>query len=227
MEKKKFELNYKLTGEEVIKSLKDIKYVSQGASQWIKTALLVILIGIITYNMTIDLQGYLAMSIILLSISVLLIVLIWLAPVLALNSAAKRYAGIDIILEVEGDTLTIDSMKKIALNGSTKIVNNEENSYIMVYLHEKLNEFVLIPYRVVPEEEMEEFIAIMMKDQDVPAAETETDDDAEEAEDAAAAEEIEVKVEDDAETEVETDAKVVDEAKADETETEEKDNTQE
>ena len=86
----KFKLDYTLTPDELYDGLSIMKSVpSRGIGQIIRTILLIIVSAIIVYNMTID-NKYMTIGILLLAVCLVIIALLWIAPIQAKRSAVKN-----------------------------------------------------------------------------------------------------------------------------------------
>ena len=137
-------LSFKLTKEDIITALKNVKYSNVGlGKQLIYTVLIFIVIGISIYNITLESQ-YFKMTYVMLGICAVVLVLVWTFPKIIVKTKAKSLMDNktrEIVVNKEGITVLGEKEFFIPLDKKLK-VEEYETQYI-VNISEK--EIFLIP----------------------------------------------------------------------------------
>lgn len=168
----KFKLDYTLTPDELYDGLSIMKAVpSRGVGQIIRTILLLIVSAIVIYNMTID-NKYMTIGILLLAVCLVIIALLWIAPIQAKRSAVKNagdklnvsaeiYPGLFRVLRENGNN-------DIPLDGNSTIENHPKKNMIVIFPYKSKSSIFIIPYRVVESERLQELLTLLQTPNEMP-----------------------------------------------------------
>ncbi len=151
-------LIYTLQQQEIVDALRIARvFKSVGVGQWVRTALMVVVMAITIYNITID-PNYIGMGAFLITLCVLIILAIWLVPALGIRSQAKQaFDGQPIQVRlfpdrIEAGKVDGDSMGMVSLERATRI-EHDKNLYLFWMDDRNL---LILPERAFPEESKEE-----------------------------------------------------------------------
>lgn len=161
-------LIYTLQQQEIVDALRIARvFKSMGVGQWVRTALMAVVMAITIYNITID-PNYIGMGAFLITLCVLIILAVWLVPALGIRSQAKQaFDGQPIQVRLYPDRIEAgkvdgDSMGMVSLERATRI-EHEKNLYLFWMDDRNL---LILPERAFPEESKEEIVKRLSRGQD-------------------------------------------------------------
>lgn len=161
-------LIYTLQQQEIVDALRIARvFKSMGVGQWVRTALMAVVMAITIYNITID-PNYIGMGAFLITLCVLIILAVWLVPALGIRSQAKQaFDGQPIQVRLYPDRIEAgkvdgDSMGMVSLERATRI-EHEKNLYLFWMDDRNL---LILPERAFPEESKEEIVKRLARGQD-------------------------------------------------------------
>lgn len=176
----KFKLDYTITPDELYDGLSIMKSVpSRGVGQIIRTILLLIVSGIVIYNMTID-NKYMTIGILLLAVCLVIIALLWIAPIQAKRSAVKNagdklnisaevYPGLFRVLRENGNN-------DIPLDGNSTIENHPKKNMIVIFPYKSKSSMFIIPYRAVDNTRLQELLTLLQTPNEMPVLDDQDND---------------------------------------------------
>ena len=176
----KFKLDYTITPDELYDGLSIMKSVpSRGVGQIIRTILLLIVSGIVIYNMTID-NKYMTIGILLLAVCLVIIALLWIAPIQAKRSAVKNagdklnisaevYPGLFRVLRENGNN-------DIPLDGNSTIDNHPKKNMIVIFPYKSKSSMFIIPYRAVDNTRLQELLTLLQTPNEMPVLDDQDND---------------------------------------------------
>lgn len=176
----KFKLDYTITPDELYDGLSIMKSVpSRGVGQIIRTILLLFVSGIVIYNMTID-NKYMTIGILLLAVCLVIIALLWIAPIQAKRSAVKNagdklnisaevYPGLFRVLRENGNN-------DIPLDGNSTIENHPKKNMIVIFPYKSKSSMFIIPYRAVDNTHLQELLTLLQTPNEMPVLDDQDND---------------------------------------------------
>ncbi len=161
-------LIYTLQQQEIMDALRIARvFKSVGVGQWVRTALMAVVMAITIYNITID-PNYMGMGAFLITLCVLIILAIWLVPALGMRSQAKQaFDGQPIQVRIYPDRIEAgkvdgDNMGMVSLERATRI-EHDKNLYLFWMDDRNL---LILPERAFPEESKEEIVKRLARGRD-------------------------------------------------------------
>ena len=161
-------LTYTLQQHEIMDALRIARvFKSVGVGQWVRTALMAVVMAITIYNITID-PNYMGMGAFLITLCVLIILAIWLVPALGMRSQAKQaFDGQPIQVRIYPDRIEAgkvdgDNMGMVSLERATRI-EHDKNLYLFWMDDRNL---LILPERAFPEESKEEIVKRLARGRD-------------------------------------------------------------
>ncbi len=176
----KFKLDYTITPDELYDGLSIMKSVpSRGVGQIIRTILLLFVSGIVIYNMTID-NKYMTIGILLLAVCLVIIALLWIAPIQAKRSAVKN-AGDKLNISAEGlswpfQGITENGNNDIPLDGNSTIENHPKKNMIVIFPYKSKSSMFIIPYRAVDNTHLQELLTLLQTPNEMPVLDDQDND---------------------------------------------------
>lgn len=172
-----YQLDYTLSSKELYSALSAAKIVpKKGFGQVIRTVLLLIVMAIVGVNMTLDIS-YIKIGVVLEAVCVVLLLLIWLLPSIALRSANKTIeTQLDMKIQVEPGVVSFDDGTTIKMGENGTVENYPNERIFMVSSTENPDQLYIIPYRVVDFEQFEDFKNTVMFDPNVKNNSSESSD---------------------------------------------------
>ena len=161
-------LIYTLQQQEIMDALRIARvFKSVGVGQWVRTALMAVVMAITLSNITID-PNYMGMGAFLITLCVLIILAIWLVPALGMRSQAKQaFDGQPIQVRIYPDRIEAgkvdgDNMGMVSLERATRI-EHDKNLYLFWMDDRNL---LILPERAFPEESKEEIVKRLARGRD-------------------------------------------------------------